>query len=115
LLGSPTRSAQLARRLAANRLFQFFTGDCGQLLASESAMAAIVPPVVPATAIIGTKSLPFGLDKFPGETSDGIVTFAEVDASWLANRITIEQIHTFLPSSAASAEVILKTVLSNVP
>lgn len=110
LIASPTHSARLARRFAPNWLFRRFTGDCMQLLASESAMSAIPAPTLPTTAIFGSKSFPGWLDQFPGESSDGIVSFSEVDAPWLDQRIEIAEIHTLLPANRKTAQAIIATL-----
>ena len=115
LLGSPTRAARLAKRLSTNHLFRVLTGDCGQLLASDSAMAAIPQPTVPSTAIIGTRSFPSPLDPFGGDPNDGVVSLSEVDATWLTHRVSVPHLHTFLPSSTIVSNVIISTIAANVP
>ncbi len=108
LLGSPLHASRLARRCAGNPLYRALTADCGQLLASDSRMAEIGASAVPATAIIGRRGLPLGIDFFPGEASDGIVTLAEVSADWLSRQITVQEFHSLLPSNRTVGEAIVR-------
>lgn len=107
LLGSPVRPSRLARRLRPSPIYRVLAGDCGQLLASEERMAGIGPPSVPTTAIIGERTLPWKNDPFEGESNDGVVSMSEVCADWVDDRVCVDVVHTFLPSSRKVGDVIL--------
>ncbi len=104
LLGSPVRSARLARRLQGRLLYRLATGDCGQLLASDPRMATIGPADVPTVAIMGTRGLRGTRKAFGSEPNDGVVAFSEIQAPWITEERHLPVVHTFLPSSALVAE-----------
>lgn len=108
LLASPISSARLARRLAKNPVFRLATGDCGQLLASDSAMARIGTPPSPTTGIAGTRGFNSPLSPFAQEINDGVVSLSEVSAPWLSEQILVDKIHTLLPASTGVARIILE-------
>jgi hypothetical protein len=108
LLGSPSRASRLAKSLSSNPIFRLFCGDCGQRLASDSAMAAIAPSSVPSTAIFGTCSLPALLDPFPGEVNDGVVAYSEIDAAWLTHKLPVHRLHSFLPFERTVVNAVLR-------
>ena len=107
LLGSPQKSARLARQLATNPVFRSLTADCGAVLASEERMAAIGAPDLPATAIVGTRGINHTRGPFPHEKNDGIVSADEVSADWLTDRVEVPVVHALLPASAHVAGIIL--------
>jgi len=113
LLGSPVRQARLACLLARNRVFRMLTGDCGQLLASETRMRTLEYELsTPAIGVAGVLSLAGRLGPFDGEPNDGIVALSEVSAGWLSEQVQVPVAHTLLPSSPAVARVILERVTS---
>jgi pimeloyl-ACP methyl ester carboxylesterase len=107
LLGSPVRSARLARRLRGNLLYRAATGDCGQLLACDARMEAIGPTPARTLAIIGVSGLRATRSHFGTEPNDGIVALSELQAPWIAEECRVPVVHTFLPSSALVAELLL--------
>ena len=111
LLGSPVRPARLAQRLNAYLAFRLLTADCGQLLGSVQRMAAVERSMVPTTAVIGIKGLPFAWGPFGGEPNDGIVAVSEGVAEWLTDQVHIDVPHVFLPSSQRVAEIVLQRLL----
>ncbi len=108
LLGSPVRPSRLARKLRLNPIYRVLAGDCGQLLASEERMAEIGPPAVPTTAVIGERTWPWKDNPFEGESNDGVVSMSEVCADWLQDRVCVDVVHTFLPSSRKVGDVVLR-------
>jgi pimeloyl-ACP methyl ester carboxylesterase len=108
LLGSPVRSARLARRLQGNRLYRAATGDCGQLLACDDRMEAIGPTAGRVTAIIGVNGMRITRGHFGEETNDGIVALSELQAPWITEERRVPVVHTFLPSSRRVAELLLE-------
>jgi pimeloyl-ACP methyl ester carboxylesterase len=111
LLGSPVRQARLACRLGRNPVFRFLTGDCGQLLASETRMRMLgTVSGTPAIGVAGVVSAPRRPGPFGREPTDGIVTLSEVSADWLTEQVQVPVAHTLLPASPAVARVILRRI-----
>lgn len=108
LLASPVNSARLACSLARNPVFRLATGDCGQWLASDSAMASIGSPPLPTTSIAGTRGFNSPRSPFGQEINDGVVSLSEVSAPWLTDQILVDNIHTLLPASPGVARIILE-------
>ena len=108
LLGSPTRSVCLARRLQGNLIYRALTRDCGQLLASEARMSELPTVAAPTTGIVGVRGLRLTAKVFSGEQNDGVVSVAEVSAPWIADVVRVPVGHTFLPASQRVAEIILE-------
>jgi pimeloyl-ACP methyl ester carboxylesterase len=113
LLGSPIRPARLAQRLGSQGVFQFMTGDCGQLLASEERMGAIGSVAIPTTCIIGTKGFKGVKSPFGNEDNDGVVSVDECHGDWVRDKVFVPVIHTFLPSSGRVSDVILDRIRSS--
>lgn len=113
LIGSPVSSPRLASKLKTRWVFRLLTGDCGQLLASPERMSSVAILNGPTTAIVGV-AVPRGrLSPFGDEPNDGVVSGSEVSASWMSNRVEVEQLHTFLPASASVANVIIQSCSAN--
>lgn len=108
LLGSPVRSARLARRLRGHLLYRLATGDCGQLLASDERMEAIAPAPPSTVAIMGTRGIRGTRSAFGAEPNDGVVAISELQAPWIAEECRIPVVHTFLPSSARVAGLLIE-------
>jgi len=110
LLGSPVRASRLAYALRNNPLFRLSTGECGQILASETAMQKIAPLAVPTTGIFGRRGIASKHGPFGGEANDGVVALSEITADWIDEEVHLPVIHTLLPSSRAVAEAILSRI-----
>lgn len=108
LLGSPIRSARLARKLRNSLFYRAATGDCGQLLASDERMGEIHPTPIKTTSIVGVKGLYGARSPFKDEPNDGVVAVSELGAAWLTDEARVQVVHTFLPSSRRVAEVLLE-------
>jgi hypothetical protein len=100
LLASPLKPMRLARALRNWRLYQALTGECGQLVADEEAMARIAPPPVPTACIAGVWPWLGALGLLAGFRlpHDGMV--AADEATWAgADRFTaIRASHAFIPA-----------------
>ena len=107
LLGSPIQVSSIAARLGRNPLYRLLTGDCGRLLGSAERMAAVGPPAVPVTAIVGVKGWSLVAGLLPREPHDGIVTVAETRAPWLRDVVLLPVPHMLLPADARVAQAIL--------
>jgi pimeloyl-ACP methyl ester carboxylesterase len=114
-LATPVSASNLARRFRNNLVYRALTGDCGQLLGSDSRMTALSPVSVPTTAIVGTRGLPWKPDPFRGESNDGVVSLSEVSADWIHDRVQIHIVHTLLPASRMVAEAILGRLAHDEP
>ena len=106
LLASPQSSSKMARRLQGNPVYRLLTGDCGQLLASQQAMADIPAIESPVTSIVGIRPIPFNRT-FGDEINDGVVALSEVRANWLRDEVQLDLIHSVLPASRAVADLVL--------
>lgn len=112
LLGSPVKPSRLARKLRDKTIYRTFTGDCGQLLSSETRMAEIGPAPVPTTSIAGIAGLTGKYSLFEEELNDGIVSVSETNAEWITEEIYVPILHTFLPWSQRVAKIILDRAAS---
>lgn len=110
LLGSPVQPARLAVRLKNNLVYRAFTGDCGQLLASQVRMNEVGSLRETTTSIVGVTGFTNGRGPFGSEQNDGIVAVSEASAPWLSNQRKVPVVHTLLPASGKVAEVILREV-----
>ncbi len=108
LLGSPVQMSSIAARMGSNPLYRLLTGDCGLMLGSQERMAALGPPAVPVTAVVGVRGWTPISGLLPQESHDGIVTLSEVSAPWLTDMVQLPVMHTFLPSDARVTAVILE-------
>jgi pimeloyl-ACP methyl ester carboxylesterase len=113
LLGSPIQSSRLAVRLKNNLAYRAFTGDCGQLLASQARMDEIGSLSETTTSIAGVRGFAKGRGPFGDEPNDGVVSVTETNAPWLSNQKQVPVVHTLLPASGKVAEVILREVCAN--
>lgn len=111
LLGSPIRASRLAACLQHNPLYRLLTGDCGQLLASESRMRRIGPCSAPSTAILGNYPVRLTASRFAGEPNDGVVSATETRADWIEEEVTLPVMHSFLPGDRRVVDAVLARVV----
>ena len=107
LLGTPIQPSHYAMTLRRNWLFRLLAGDCGQLLASSSRMAAIGATRIPTISVVGVAGWRGWPSPFGGELNDGIVSIAETHADWITEEIRLPMWHTYLPSKKQIADLIL--------
>ncbi|MFZ6645406.1 esterase/lipase family protein [Undibacterium sp. TJN25] len=110
LLGSPTSSSRIARKLRNFFVYKLLTGDCGQLLASYERMQAIPAVTVPTTAMIGNRGINGRFTPFGDEGNDSIVSFSEVKADWAEETVHVPVIHAWQPSSWQVADLLLERI-----
>jgi pimeloyl-ACP methyl ester carboxylesterase len=96
MLGTPNTPPRLARRFGGWRLYRWFNGECGQLLASPEFFARLPIPPVPLTIIAGTRSWPRALSPFGNEANDGVVAVAETHLGTEAPVVELPATHTFM-------------------
>jgi pimeloyl-ACP methyl ester carboxylesterase len=113
LLGSPIRSARLARLLQHNPIYRMVTQDCGKLLASDERMKSVGPLMAPTTGIFGVRGVRATFKVFHDEPNDGIVAVSETSAPWIMDKISVPVIHTFLPTSNIVATIIMERLGKN--
>ncbi len=113
LLASPVRPSRIAQKLQRNWVFRILAGDCGQLLGSKDRMEHIGARSIPTTSILGVAGWRGKFSPFGGEMNDGIVAVSEASAAWIAERICIPVIHTYMPSNKRVAQIILERIASN--
>lgn len=114
LLGSPTKSARLAKLLSRNPVFRVATGGCGQLLASDMRMNCVPAIVAPTTGVYGSRGIPLTSRAFGNEPNDGVVSISETSAPWITDAVVVPIVHTFLPASERVAEIIFERIRENV-
>jgi hypothetical protein len=98
LLGSPSRTPRIARRLRRWWPYRLVHGDCGQLLADPGRMAALPLPGVPTTVVAGTRGWRGRWSPFASEENDGVVSVSEVQVRGL-DLVRVPALHTFLMNS----------------
>ncbi|MEO8545568.1 MAG: hypothetical protein ABI434_18445 [Burkholderiaceae bacterium] len=108
LLGSPMHASRLAQRLQGHLVYRAMTGDCGQLLASQTRMDGIGPVAVATTCIVGTKGIALTGGPFGAEPNDGVVGLSEVSADWVGEQICVPVLHSWLPSSWLVSDILLQ-------
>ena len=106
LVASPVRSLRMCRTVSRWPIFRWMTGDCGQLVASESRMEAVALADVPTTCIHGTRGYT-GLFAPAGRSvNDGFVAVAEVDPSRFDDVVAVRASHPFIADCRAVLEAI---------
>jgi hypothetical protein len=110
LVGSPQGAARLAQQFASWVPYRLLYGEAGQMLGSAERMAAVPPPAVPCTVVVGTRGFPAGVSPFGPEPNDGIVAVAEVVSSGESEMVQLERGHTFLMNAREVRDVIRKHV-----
>jgi len=106
LLGSPIQASRIAKLLRENICFRIFSGNCGQLLASDVRMRKISFMTDRVTSIVGVRGIRYTKNLFGDELNDGIVSCSEASANWISDQIPVPIIHTLLPSDRRVAGII---------
>jgi hypothetical protein len=110
LLGSPIKSARLARKLRNNLIYRMLTRDCGQFLASDERMDSVGALTTPTTVVVGVRGIHATFSAFQDVPNDGVLAASEVSAEWATDEIRIPVIHTLLPASSRVAAIILDRI-----
>lgn len=106
LVASPMHSLRMCRAVGTLAVFRWLTGECGQLLASESGMQGIPTPDLPTTCIYGTKRHAGPLVLLGREPSDGMVTVSEIDPHRFADVLAVPAGHPSIVTSHAVIKAI---------
>jgi len=112
LVASPITSMQMCRRFSNWAIFRWLNGDCGQLLASESQMLALLPlPSVPTTCIYGSNGYS-GPHALAGrEANDGMVAVSEASPHLFADVVAVHASHPFIATCGA----VIKAIQDRLP
>jgi hypothetical protein len=110
LLASPLKAMRLSRRIRDWRTYHWMAGECGQLVADETRMAAISVPPIPTASVYGVWPWLGALGIFAGFgfDHDGMVTADEACASEMITRFPISASHGFIPSNHEALNVMQK-------
>jgi len=107
-LGAPTKAAKFSKTLRAFLPYRLWSGECGQLLASDQRMSNVPPLRDPHTSIVGISHFPGTATFFNHRANDGIVTEDEVSAPWIQNIVHVPVNHAWMPTSPRVAKVIVQ-------
>jgi len=99
MLASPNQPPRLAPRLLHNRIYRYFTNDCGQQVASAAFYENLAKPTIATTIIAGTggpraRWLPFGY-----EANDSVLSVQETRLGPDHDVILVPSLHTFIMNS----------------
>jgi len=110
LLASPIHASQLSQRFADWSAYKMLTGECGQLVASATAMAAIGLPAIPIHCIYGTwgKLGPLALFATGKQRHDGMLSENEIAPGIFHSALAIHASHAFIPSHQRAIAGILE-------
>jgi hypothetical protein len=100
LVGSPMAATKMNTFLSRFWIYQLLAGQCGQLVASEPAMAIIGVPDVATTCIVGSKGWYGKYSPFGDQPNDGIVLEAELQTEKYTDVVRIHARHPVLPMSS---------------
>ena len=106
-LAPPTSACWAARYFAPRALYQWATGEMGQLLANPAFMASLAVPEVPTRIYAGINGPRGRYSPFGGARNDGILAEQETDLPG-ATRLDVAAVHTFIMNSSAVAADILR-------
>jgi pimeloyl-ACP methyl ester carboxylesterase len=110
LVGSPQGAARLAQQFASWVPYRLMYGEAGQMLADPARMAAISPPSVPCSVVVGTRGFPAVVSPFGPALNDGIVAVTEVVPDGEAETVLLPRGHTFLMNAREVREIIRRHV-----
>lgn len=108
LLASPLKAMRLTQHLQNWRIFQWLTGDSGQLVANSEKMAAIRLPELPTLCLYGTWPWLGVAGLFLGfqQVHDGMVTADEAQPPSSIAAQAISASHAFIPQNAKALQII---------
>lgn len=98
LIGPPTRACLLARRCARLLPYRLFTGEMGQLLASEAFLRTVPVPQCPAIIYAGAAGPRWRWYPLGAEPNDGILTVSETQLPGVPH-VLVPARHTLLMNS----------------
>jgi hypothetical protein len=108
MLATPNQLPRLAPRAARVAPFRWFTGECGQHLASPDYFARLPAPTVPHTIIAGTRGFSGRWSPFGDEPNDGVVAVSETVMAPDRPPVLVPAAHTFIMNHATVQATILE-------
>ena len=107
MLGTPNRSASLARVATRVPAFRWLTGDCGRFLACPDTIPALPVPAVPYTLVAGTAGPRGRWSPFGDAPNDGVVAVAEVPITSDDRPVLVPALHTWIMDYPAVRSAVL--------
>lgn len=107
LLAPPTIACLAARKFAPLKLYQWLTGEIGQLLAKQEFMAALPQPTAPAKIYAGVGGATGRYSLFGKQPNDGILALHETLLPQISVLI-VPSVHTFIMNARAVAQDIIR-------
>ena len=106
LLGSPMIATRMNKHLSTFGVYRLLSGQCGQLVASDTGMEMICRPSLPTTCVVGTKGINWGRSPFGTEPNDSIVLESELCTGLFSDVVRIAVRHPFLPATQQLARIV---------
>lgn len=101
MLAPPNQSADLVRALSDNRIYQWFTGESGQELASSEFYRDLPVPSVEFGIIAGNRGQSFMLK----EPNDGVISLEQTKLEGMTDWVVVDQSHNFIMNSKIVADL----------
>ena len=108
MLATPNRQPRLAVRVYSRLPFRLLRGGCGQCLADSSWFRALPVPLVPYTAVAGTRGWRGRLSPFDLEFNDGVVAVSETKVKDNDQPILVRSLHTFIMNKRSVHRLIVE-------
>lgn len=106
MLAPPNRPPRMAKKMRANPIYRWHTGDCGRKLADETFYRQLPRPPIPTTIIAGTAGPKGRLLFFRHEVNDGVLAVAETVLGEGIEVILVPAWHPFIMNSKRVAGII---------
>lgn len=114
MLGTPNQQPRLAPLAWRLPPFQWFTGQCGENLATSHFFESLPGLRSPYTIIAGVGGPRGWLSPFGDEANDGVVAVSETHLSAGDRRIELPVEHTFMMNDAAVQSTVIDTLKQNL-
>lgn len=101
MLAPPNQPAELVRALRDNPIYRWFTGESGQLLASDDFYKQLPVPEVEFGIIAGNR----GQAVLLNEPNDGVITVESTKLNGMKDWVIVPHAHTFIMNSREVAEL----------
>ncbi|NLV44399.1 MAG: hypothetical protein GXY07_07845 [Candidatus Hydrogenedentes bacterium] len=101
MLAPPNQPADLVRALSDNRIYQWFTGESGQELASSEFYEQLPVPPVEFGVIAGNRGQSFMLK----EPNDGVISLEQTKLEGMTDWVAVDQSHNFIMNSKIVAQL----------
>lgn len=112
MLGTPNRSASLARIASRVPPFRWLTRGCGRFLADPTTIPGLPAPTMPYTLVAGTAGPRGRWSPFGVEPNDGVVTVSEVPVTPDDHPILVPALHTWVMDHPAAREAVAVAMMT---